>query len=239
VTRLVSFSIGGNDVGFADVLASCVVGLFNSSSPGCAQREDAAVKQAMGWLTEGRPAGCHSLPGIDSKTNRPRRVCSNTRIPSLHETYEAAARKLAPNGKVLVVGYPQFFGGRFALVTPIKRRPFNGCKVGTAAGGSQYGITSGDARWINSQGNLLNNTIAAEVTRAWGDLQRSRPDVTIAFVSVDEAFEDHRLCDSSTSWIRGLEFNTGSLLTDPVKQVSFHPSDAGQQAMGRVVRRRI
>jgi hypothetical protein len=133
-TRLVTFSIGGNDVGFGDVLASCVVGLLNSARPGCAQREDAAVKQAIGWLTDGRPAGCHSLPGINSATKRSRRI---------------------------------------------------------------------------------------------------------AFVSVDEAFDEHRLCDSSASWICGLEFNTGNLPNDPVKQVSFHPSDAGQQAMGRLVREKL
>jgi hypothetical protein len=71
------------------------------------------------------------------------------------------------------------------------------------------------------------------------NLQRTRPDVRISFVSVDEAFDEHRLCDSRASWIRGLEINTGNLLSDPVKQVSFHPSDAGQRAMGRLVRDKL
>src|SRR5580658_7512879 len=74
-TTLVSISVGGNDVGFANVMETCV--LFSTSS--CVSAVDAAESDAE-----------NSLPG-------------------LLDNVLSAISSDAPNAKVIVLDYPQFY----------------------------------------------------------------------------------------------------------------------------------
>jgi len=208
-TTLVTLTIGGNDAGFFPVVTSCISGPFAPGRAGCAERDGATTEQALRSLTSPGSVDCGSLPP-SGPACQPR--------PSLHGLYEMIAARLGHGGTLVVVGYPRLFGS-----------PPGSCVVGRIAGLS-YTISASDVSWLNAVGKQLDEVIAGEVRVAAAEVARTRPDVTVRFVSVDAAFSGHRVCDVGTPWLRGLQF-AGVI---PGRS-SFHPNDAGQQQIADVV----
>lgn len=103
-TRTVTLTVGGNDAGFAPVLASCLYSpnpqVDATLPPGGCQAQDAAVDAAIAYLAA--PAGG-----------------SGARVPLATVLGAVAAR--APRAEILVSGYPQLFG-----------QPVADCPVSTA-----------------------------------------------------------------------------------------------------------
>jgi len=209
-TVLVTLSAGGNDAGFFPVLTSCITGLFAPGRAGCAQRDGAATEQALRSLTSPAAVGCPTPPSGTEATCHPR--------PSLHGLYETIAARLGHGGTLAVVGYPRLFG------------PAPGSCVVGRIGALSYSISASDLSWLNAVATQLDEVIAREVEVAAAEVARTRPDVSVRFVSVDAAFDGHRVCDTGTPWLRGLQFAGVFPSTS-----SFHPNDAGQQHMAGVV----
>jgi phospholipase/lecithinase/hemolysin len=228
VTALTSLSVGGNDVGFVEILASCIAGPFAPGRFGCARRDSKALRTAFTWLTKGRPKGCVTLPGISTDTHQPALSCYDHPVPSLHGLYQDLAGRLANGGRLVVTGYPRFFGTNW---NAHQRRVGNLCVVSSA----QHAISADDARWINQAAGTLNSTILDEVSKAKAWARRNRPDVVIRYAPDSFAFEDHRLCDTKKSWINGLVI-TGPLVNLHPASESFHPTPDGHAAIARFIR---
>jgi hypothetical protein len=218
VTKLATLSVGGNNVGFPDVITDCVYGLFAPGSQGCSGRDQKTIS-TVGWfkfLQNGRPAGCFAVPGRSVDSGKPEQLCSKSGAPALHQLYEDVALRLAPAGTLIVAGYPELFGNDATL---------HGCVVGTALvpgfGFRDYTVSAEDASWLNEKALELNNIIGKEIRAARTALATTRPDVTLKFASgVDSEFGGHRLCDPS-SWINGIVFS--GVIPHP-DQRSFHPT---------------
>ena len=88
-TTLATLSIGGNDAGFERVLAAC---LYRPEDPGQRRLPAAGV---------GRPGA--SPPPVSAGS-----TCASP------DAYAAIATRMAPGGRLVVVGYPRLFadGGR-------------------------------------------------------------------------------------------------------------------------------
>lgn len=227
-TSLVTLTIGGNNLGFPNILTDCIEAdrthFFAHGGPGCADRDQPLLLKAMKALVAGRKAGCLALPGLDMVTGKPGFDCSDQPVPPLATLYQDIAGRLAPNGELVVAGYPRLFGTKFSLSGTFGRE----CKVGFIGA-----ITQADALWLNSMAPALNGIISNQVKVAEARIHATRPDVKIKFVSVDEQFEHHRICDTDTPWINGLVLT--SVFGD-VTPLSFHPNDAGQNAYGTAVK---
>lgn len=227
--KLVTLSIGGNNMGFGNVLNDCIGGLEARTGAGrnggCAARDTRAVQQAFDWLQHGRPdsttkkGGCNVLPGTAPGgiyQNKPEPVCGAA--PSLHQVYEDILSQLAPGGTLVVVGYPKLFG-----------QPRSGsCAVAQEASGFvRQTISAGDVAWINRETDQLNTVIKHEVATA----SLSAPlGEKIVFAPTDAYFDHHRICDTSTPWIHAVVLS-GFTPT----HLSFHPTDEGQKAQSTAV----
>ena len=85
---LASVSIGGNDVGFADILATCIA-TFELDGQSC--------------RNSAQPAARSKLAALDTRDER-------TGLTPLQTVYKRIQLNMAPGGHLLVVGYPRLFG---------------------------------------------------------------------------------------------------------------------------------
>lgn len=142
-TKTVTLTVGGNDVGFAAVLGDCVYSPLALAAvpgrPGCADRDDLAVRAATAYLA-GVPGALQPVP-------------SALTMPQLL----AAIHAKAPKARIYVTGYPRIFGLSFSSRA--------GCQVGQI-GQLPLFVTEADARWVRTKSDGLNAAIAAGVATA-------------------------------------------------------------------------
>ena len=211
-TRVVTLTIGGNDVGFADVLKECVFGEFTLfhkiGHPGCSS--DLGLANAV-------YARLRALDGTGSATNP-----DNVKIYSLLSVIEGIHTR-APSAKIFVAGYPRLFGsfkGTCGIGTIYAK---NVPVVGYAAVAAK--ISGTDARWLNHVGDLLMQVVNDAVASAQGQ------GISVTAVDPNSQFATHRLCDTSTSWIAGVsgiaDYNKINALQ--IASGSFHPTVTGQK----------
>ena len=173
-TRTVTLTVGGNDVGFSQVLGACTYTPVPElqgvvpGRPGCSERLDAQVRAATAGLAGAAPTAPSRL--------------------SLAQLLVQVQRK-APWARVYVTGYPRLFGltGSDAL----------GCRVGSIAGAPLY-VSGADASWIRSGTDSLNAALRTGVAQA-----RARG-VRASYVDVAPSFDGHEVCGSGTPWINGV-----------------------------------
>jgi GDSL-like Lipase/Acylhydrolase family len=202
-TGLVTFTVGGNDAGFAEALDACVnIRFWHGGRYGCSKDKKLAKK------ISGR---INALAGSGTATTP-----VGTTVVSI-ETLLLRIHQLAPSAEIEVAGYPLLFGTSKSHYTRSKAAPSGyACEVGTPTIGTAT-IDYADAQWLNSEGASLNAAIGTGV-----DAARARG-VPVTYVDPTDEFSTHGLCDNSTSWINGLIMNGTS-----VKVESFHPTEAGQ-----------
>jgi lysophospholipase L1-like esterase len=229
VTTLVTLTIGGNDVGFTDVLNACLFGGKGATgSTGCSQRGTAIWNRIEG--RDGTLASLSSgisVPGFGTK--------------SLADVYVDIAQRVKPGGQVVVAGYPHLFGSNrnFYQTGPYYNR--RACHVGTAAGdvpgvGGNYWVDYQDAQWINDVTDRGDAIINQQVNLANSRLRAMRSGTVITYAPAVAQFANHGLCDRDTSYINGLQIDT---IHETYKQTSFHPNYNGQRAYARAVIQRI
>ena len=227
-TQLVTFTIGGNDVGFEPILNDCVFDeLHQQSSPGCSHKGRTAYATAINGLRElqnGIPIG-----GVSDKT--------------LADIYVDIADRMAPGGEIVVAGYPRLFGEsrKYYGIFKSINYPFVGlgCRVGVAHAGKgaisdPLWVTYTDATWIDSIVDQGDQIIANQVAAANEKLQAAGVTVKVVMAkNVDQQFHGHRLCDSNTPFLNGVILHGD--LTKP-DQRSFHPNMDGQNAYARAIK---
>jgi hypothetical protein len=230
-TRAITLTIGGNNVGFAGVLKTCIIPHFHLTlrgliprSTGCADKLEAPAAEALGWLRTGREPGTYKLPGGGPSKNEQYR-------PSLRQLYENILYQ-APGAELVVIGYPRLF--------ETGRAPgdYVSCDVL-----KPLSVKASDARWIDERTDQLDTTIEEEVRATQEATNRQ-----IRFVDPRPVFNTHGLCDTDFAyfspvlpdpqitipeppWTRTIHIK--DLVTELLKVhvESFHPTSFGQQAL--------
>ncbi len=209
--NIVSFSFGGNSIGFADVIKGCldlnsVWGAFDLT-PGC----DISIEELRRRID--MLAGKTALD--------PDAYVGNVTLPTM---YDAVAEAVAPGGHVLVLGYPQLVE-EVAKWDSWRRKFLSNCE----------GVRSYDVGMLRSAAGYLNEQIALAVQAA--DSRWESRGVRFHFVdiatNVYETSSDpgsrHALC-SAEPWLNGQ--TVGVMSGDWRTERSFHPYQRGHTATG-------
>nr|WP_294695677.1 SGNH/GDSL hydrolase family protein [uncultured Friedmanniella sp.] len=205
-TKRVTLTIGGNDLGFSQVLGSCVYTPVNSPE--------------LQRLVPGRP-GCRAQDAfVVARTARLAGAGTAAQFPGTLTMAEAllAIHSRSPRARVYVTGYPRLIGltGFDAF----------GCRVGTLGPAPLY-VTSLDVDWLRKKVDELNAAIQAGVATA-----RSQG-VRATYVDVATPFTTHNVCGSGTPWVNGVVFTATN--PPQLSIASFHPNARGQQAYADAV----
>lgn len=213
---LVTLSMGGNNLGFADVIQRCVglaldnstgAGIVLNPAIGCDTTEaklKAKVDQLVGTSGVGPDGG-----------------------QTLRDMYSELARNAVNHGgHVIVAGYPNIVeeSGRWVL--------------GWAEGNRCSRIRRSDATMLRSVTGYLNQQIALLVAQ----VDRKFNDVSFHWVDVSQVYESdaggrHGLC-AGDPWINGLTFGAWGPHDDrrPLRwERSFHPTQDGHDKTGERV----
>ncbi|WP_460628203.1 SGNH/GDSL hydrolase family protein [Intrasporangium mesophilum] len=237
---LVTLTIGGNDIGFATGLGSCVGGF---------QLPHAAVEclTALNRLSAKGLLLIKQGGRINYRVNEPSdwTFCGAAKQPTCanNNSWKSVnvadlngilgkIRDRAPNAHIVIPLYPHLF----------PEDPPAKCIVGQAQNriGTtfSYTISKAAADRMNQISDDLDAALMAEVRDA-----KARG-INVDFVETRDAFRGHSVeCiddpNATTSpWIRGLVFNDGFLAVS-VSPFSFHPNVAGQRAFATAVGVRI
>lgn len=213
-TRLVTLTVGGDDLGFAPVLADCVAAYALSLPLGCKWKDKGRVAKRLAAL-RGEPAG-HG-----AKTPKPQR----SPIRSLTQVLGDIARR-APNATIVIGNYPHLFPAKV----------HGDCQTGTWDRHFGLGVLGADTRWLNSVGDQLNAAIKDAVDQA-----RSQG-LNVRLADAATAFKGHEIAcgrkSNGSHWIQRLnvsskvhigwgQFDVQLADVDPG---SFHPTREGQRA---------
>jgi hypothetical protein len=233
---LVTFSFGGNNIGFERILKQCVG--WSLSGLGAALAGGArggVVGGVQSWLNlVGCPAEQDirdAIAGLGSGGND----YNGHHLPPLDEFYSRVARDVVTRGgNVVVVGYPAFVED--PQFWPIANRVMGHCQ----------GIRERDASMLRRVAGALNQTIGQAVEEAnhnpqgvhftFVDVNTGSPDAGIAHGD-QRLFEPnvgvrHNLC-AAEPWLNGVAtgFTTGTIR----EQRSFHPTQEGHNKEGVLV----
>jgi hypothetical protein len=208
-TNVVTFTIGGNDVGFSSVLAQCVhVGNIPLTGYNCSKNAG-----LVGQVTR-RIAALDGLATADDPNGLPI-IPIQTLLELIHQD--------APQAAIFVAGYPQLFGSSTQYFQADSQAPSKyACTIGSfPVGNLPLSIDYADAQWLNSEAVALDRAIATAVSAA------RAAGVPVTYVgAVPQLYAGHSLCDSSTPWLRDVSFDVIPPQVDPG---SLHPTQDGQQ----------
>lgn len=227
-TTTVTVTIGGNDAGFARVLAACLY----SPSAHTQTRIDAERKSVV--RAEGKElaeAGRGSSLNVAAAARRGKLGCAPVLDPIVSVLIESlsgrpgapqvpgvvsipvvltAIHAIAPNAAILIGGYPKLFGR-----TPTDPQ---GCRVSAEL---PIYLRSSDTDWIRKKAAQLNRVIKVSAASA------RQEGIDVRYVNTSRAFARHNLCDSKQAWINPLVLSFGPSLVAPG---SFHPTVRGHIA---------
>jgi len=241
---LVSFTFGGDDVGFTSVIEQCLGISPNGIGSGLVDLLANGSDPTAAYL-----AWAHDpLVHCPSNTSE-RAIIAKDLGPSSKTSYQSfliqvAKRTVTSGGNVVILGYPELIEDP-SLWLPIDK-----------AAGLCQGIRPSDALELRGLAGDLNATIsqAVSVVNAMPASKRNNVDFTYIDVNTGNPKEDisyndqnlfepndgprHNLC-SSQEWINGLTLApTGPNLATTAKDIanrSFHPNQEGNNAMARLV----
>lgn len=235
---LLTFSFGGNDIGFADLLIDClpvpdswkdaVLGAALTGLPGevtgCDTPEQ-EVNARIAALLDPPRRGCEGGRQGDRRRGGPGYDCDlliddrGTPEPgddlrgTLVDFYvHLADEHLSDRGHIVVVGYPNMFA-------PVSERP-RWTRI------QCQGIGRGDTERLGRLAANLDNTLVQAVRAANEQLGRDR----IHYLPRSIIYRDgsHELCGSGEDWLNGVSVSRGG--GPPRIETSFHPNAAGHAA---------
>lgn len=155
-TEVVTLTIGGNDVGFASVIAACL----RSPEP----RLQAVLDAGGGWRRQLRATAERQIAFLGG----PAAVPQGRSVPLVRVLSDVARR--APDAEILVTGYPRLLGDR---PTASGHR---------ASDTLPLFVGAEDAAWLSAQSDALDAALGRGVERARASGVRARfVDVSAAF----------------------------------------------------------
>lgn len=210
-TKYVSLTIGGNDLGFASVLGSCVYATYLhftvAGSHGCAG--SSSFREALGQRIK-------ALAGLGSASSP-----DGTPIASvLSLLVEIHAD--APHAKIFVAGYPRLFA-TFSGSCTVGEVSEDVPVIGHVSASAK--ITAKDAAYVDD----VTRAYDALIVNAAADA-RSQAGADVTYVDPDRYFAGHRLCDIGTRWINPLSGSGSATGSQHLDAGSFHPTATGQRS---------
>ena len=198
--QIVTITIGGNDIGFSEVLNACVHKIPNAGGFGCSA--DTTLQSNLNdRLAALAGSGAASIGGHD--------------IHPLVDVYRAI-HLAAPSAAIYVGGYPHMFGSDINNYSAVNDSSIPGSAVCAIIPGATFSY--GDAQWINSEADALNSAIHSAVVSV------REEGVDIKYIPA--AFGGHALCDSGDSWLYGALIDSSGTGILPG---SMHPDHDGQR----------
>ncbi|MBF4458218.1 SGNH/GDSL hydrolase family protein [Pseudoclavibacter sp. VKM Ac-2867] len=209
-TEFVTLSIGGNDLEFSDIAASCVA----ASSLGPLVADQTVPNCRSQYVVDGGGVEVDALKDrIDSLI-----------APALASTFALIAEK-APNADIVVVGYP-------AITPDPTNTPVGGCfsPAFTSAGypENSFPFTDVDTAYLHETEVHLDEAIktAAEASGA-------------TFISTLKATSAHSACSTTAPYMNGITAEPGEgASTTPgaaLKLGALHPNEAGVAYLAETV----
>ncbi len=234
---LLTFSFGGNDIGFADLLIDClplpdsftnaVTGIVRNDSldvTGCDTPEQ-EVNARIAALLDPPRRGCEGGRQADRRQGGLGYDCDlliddqGTPEPgddlrgTLVDFYvHLADEHLSDRGHIVVVGYPNMFA-------PVSEWP-GWVKI------QCQGIGRGDTERLGRLAANLDSTLVQAVRAANEQLGRDR--IHYLPRSIIYRNGSHELCGSGEDWLNGVSVSRGG--GPPRIETSFHPNAAGHAA---------
>jgi hypothetical protein len=217
--RVVTLTLGGNDMHFADIMANCLSGDCRKDKNKAGLR--AGIEKSFKALQEGTASPTYSIHSV---------------LESIHS--------VSPDATIFVLGYPRMFGDNVKYYPHTRSGKGGGKRVpptchlpvtGIALPFTEIGITYANATYLNDLADRLNGVLANEVDKA----KKGKNAVPARFISVRSAFTTHGLCDSDKQpWINAprLMYTPKSGLT-PIE--SFHPNATGQAQYEAIFRKTL
>jgi hypothetical protein len=229
---LITLSLSGNDLGFAEVAEECVM-----SRNGPQDGEGGLSWNELGALN---PIG---LPVTDCRFDEDRKVgdvikriyeagLSDTEPtgtrneqPTLYDALRALRTK-APRARILILGYPQFFGDpQNEYQQTLWKCGVARYHIGGVSVQPRLGFSPGDRVWTDKMIAEANAHIRAIATRFGAE-----------YVDVTTAMKDHYMCSDNEPYIQPIYVAwlfSGKILGDRAAQeagaFSAHPSMEGQK----------
>jgi hypothetical protein len=184
---IVSFTFGGNNLGFSEVLRGCVDAFENwleaDRNPGC-DVDQAALEKRVDQLTD-TP---HGTTGAD--------LVGNVNIPTLLDEVTSLVN---PNGEVIMVGYPRLVRDPFLFGGPLL------CE----------GLNRDGYTMLNSVVDHLNKRLSTAIDAA--NERHSDKQISFTFVNAADVIDGHELCSKEPwltgitlqpSIAKGIDFTT-------------------------------
>lgn len=171
-TEVVTITVGGNDVGFSEVLTTC------ASSGG-----------GLGW-------GCSTDTNLNNTLNDRLDALAGTgtatiggrNIHSVSEILDAV-HSAAPNAHIFIGGYPKLFG-----LSTVNYEADSAAPGGYKCAEFPTSFSYDDAQWMNTWANNINGVISGAVDEAVLD------GINVTYVP-PALFGGHGHCDSGVSYL--------------------------------------
>lgn len=200
-TKAVSLTIGGNDVGFVQLVSACVQSPVTPVGAGFGCSTNVALNGAVQARTAAL-AGATAAP--DPAGNRITAIA--TVLADIHQR--------SPKAKIYLAGYPELFGSRRQDFTADRSAPSGYSCVLNATVGAR--LDYADAQWFNANTRQLNAVFRGAVRQA------RAAGIKATYVSTS-TFDGHGLCDARTAWIQPLLLDQ----TGQLRPESLHPTPTG------------
>lgn len=211
---VVSFSFGGNNIRFSDIIQGCLKPEKKSWKDydfGCKTTED-QVRRRVDMLVGKTPI-------------EPAEFAGSVTLPQL---YDLVAQHVTPGGHVLVVGYPN-------LIEEVDRWGSWRKRLKVCSG-----VLARDVPFLRNAGRYLNEQIAQAVAAAGRRHQAAK----VRFHFMDIAKNPYELTDDPRNrharctddpWLNGIEPDTHQPGAWFYKDRSFHPHQKGHTNTARVI----
>lgn len=202
---VITFSFGGNDIGFPSVLRDCIdvpggEAAWGRTQSGC-DIDEPEMRSRIDMLVGRRP--------ISGEYYAPRPIT---------DAYDLAARTVRPGGHIIILGYPQ-------IIEELDRWP----NINRYYWTSCQRIRNSDVATLRAATGYLNEQLALAVQ----DANRRHPEVNFHWLDISDTYESesgrHALC-SSAPWLNG--FATSLSSGDWRTSRSYHPTQQGHTATG-------
>lgn len=131
---------------------------------------------------------------------------------ALPDAFDQLAEVAEDGALILVLGYPQI------IEDPAEWSFISKALVGCAR------LSTFDATWLRSMGDLLNSVTASAVS----DARQRHPHLTWRFVDVAENFDDNTNCSDDDSWLHSWTQAAPDFRRD---ERAFHPNASGHIAL--------
>lgn len=211
---LASFSFGGNNIRFADVIIGCLKPekkSWRKFDVGCKDTED-QLRRRIDML-------------VGNTDIDPAEYRGSVALPRL---FDLVARRVVSGGDVVVTGYPNLF-------EEVDRWPGWVRKLGVC-----QGILARDVPLLRSVAGYLNQQLARAVVKA--DQEYRGKGIRFHFVDIAaDPYESgadpenrHGLC-SDDPWLNGIQVDAHQPGKWGYKNRSFHPNQKGHTATAKVI----